>query len=550
MIARLRTQWGLPIWSFGLAIALLLIGAAVLVITGRMEQRRRAGNAPAGLARLFTWRNAVAGGVAALALWAVAATGVAMRGPSARAAGEGVRLAVLPFENRGSAEDGYFADGIADEIRGKLTGLPGFRVTARTSSDQYRTTTKTLKEIGSELSADYLLTATVRWARTPDGKGQVQVVPELIDARTGEATWQQSFDADVTNVFEVQSAIASKVAVALGVALGKSDEQQLAERPTENVAAYDIYLKGKALSGADPVTLKQRAGFMEQAVALDPKFAAAWSDLAVTLSNLYTNGTPDPMVGARAKEAAEQGLALGKNGATGHAAMSRYHLSVRKDVARAEEEMMLALNAAPNDPRMLRAVGVFEETLGRWDDAAAHLERARRLDPRAPLAGLRELYVRTRQYDKAMAVGAEALALDPGDLNNLLGQATMYLAQGDLPAARKVITDAPGALARPALLAYFGIYYDLYWVLTTEQQDLMLRSAALRLLRRPGGVGLGLHADLLLAGRQGAGAGIRRYGARGARVTAARRTGRSSTPCALRAGTGLHGSQGGGDRRG
>ena len=181
---------------------------------------------------------------------------------------------------------------------------PGFRVTARSSSTQYRQTTKPPKQIGSELSVAYLLTATVRWARTPDGKGRVQVVPELINAQTGDATWQQTFDADVTDVFQVQTAIASKVAAALGVALGANDQQQLAQRPTENIAAYDLYLKGLALTANDPNTLKMRAGLMDQAVALDPKFAEAWGNLSSALALLYFNGTPDPVVAARSKAAA------------------------------------------------------------------------------------------------------------------------------------------------------------------------------------------------------------------------------------------------------
>ena len=156
-----------------------------------------------------------------------------------------MRLAVLPFENRGTAEDAYFVDGIADQVRGKLTGLGGFQVTARTSSDQYRASKKPPQEIGKELGVDYLLTSTVAWPSTGAGKGRVQVSPELIDVRTGASKWQQSFDADVTDVFQVQSTIATQVAGALGVALGGKEQQQLAERPTKNLAAYDVYLKGE-----------------------------------------------------------------------------------------------------------------------------------------------------------------------------------------------------------------------------------------------------------------------------------------------------------------
>jgi TolB-like protein/tRNA A-37 threonylcarbamoyl transferase component Bud32 len=473
-VATLRIRMGLPAWFFAIAVLFLAIGGAVLAMTGRMEQRRRAGGTITGLGRLLTWPNAVGGGAGALALWALMATVAATGGARASS---GVRLAVLPFENRGAEADGYLADGIADEIRGKLTNLPGFRVTARTSSDQYRAATKPLKEIGRELEVEYLLTATVRWIHADQGKGRVQVVPELIDARTGEATWQQSYDADVTDVFQVQSAIASKVAVALGVALGKNEEENLALRPTENVAAYDLYLKGKALTSNDPATLRQQAGFYEQAVALDPGFGEAWARLAGALSFLYANGTPDPTVASRAREAAERGLTTIKGGGLGHWGMSNYLLMVEKSPERAQPEMVLALQASPNDPLMLRAATSIEQTLGNWDEALAHLEQARRLDPRSlgTLASLRDTYLRMRRYPEALAVGNDAIAIAPADPNNIESQAMVYLAQGDLATARRLIADAPGSLSRPALLAYMGTYNDLYWVLTDQDQQLMLR---------------------------------------------------------------------------
>ena len=474
-VATLRVRLGLPAWSFALAILLLAIGAAVLVMTGRMEQRRQAGASITGLGRLFTWPSAVGGGVGALALWALLASAVTAGGGGG--GGDGVRLAVLPFENRGAADDGYLAEGIADEIRGKLTNLPGFRVTARTSSDQYRETAKTLKQIGQELDVEYLLTATIRWIRAGEGKGRVQVVPELIDARTGEATWQQSYDADVTDVFQVQSAIASRVAVALGVALGKTEEQNLALRPTENVAAYDLYLKGNALTATDPITLKQQAGFFEQAVALDPEFGEAWARLAMSLSTLYFNGTPDPTVGIRARQAAERGLAAAKGGGLGHLGMYTYLMSVEKSPERAQPEMALALQAAPNDPQVLRSAAAIEQTLGRWDDAVVHLEQARRLDPRSvqTLSSLRDTYTRMRRYPEALDVGNDALAIAPADPNNIQQQVMVHLARGELAAAQGLIASAPGSLARPALLAYMGTYNDLFWVLTDDDQQLMLR---------------------------------------------------------------------------
>ncbi|MCG6986731.1 MAG: protein kinase [Gemmatimonadetes bacterium] len=471
----LSRSWGLPTWSLGLAVFLVAIGAGVLTVTGRVERRRRRGWRATGLWRLFTRTNAAIGGVMALALWAAVATMVAVQVP-AWVRGE-TRLAVLPFELRGETHDPYLADGIADEVRGKLAALPGFSVTARTSSDQYRETTKSVQQIARELGVDYLLSATVRTAQDAAGGRRVEVVPELVAARAGDVTWQQTFDANLTDVFTVQSQIAGRVAEALGVALGGDERRKLAERPTSNLAAWDLYLRGEALTSNDPATLKQAAGYFDQAAGLDSTFAEAWAHLASSLSNLYYNGTPDPEVARRARAAAERALALHPNGAAAHAAMARYLLAVEKDPMGAEDQMTLALEASPNDPKVLTAAASLEETLGRWDEALTHLQRARRLDPRSvrTLANLRSLLVSMRRYREALEVGNDALALSPSDPNNIEGQAMIFLAQGDLAGARKVIENAPGSLGEPALIAYLATYNDLFWVLDDAQQRMLVQ---------------------------------------------------------------------------
>ncbi|HEX6644332.1 MAG TPA: protein kinase, partial [Gemmatimonadales bacterium] len=284
---------GLPSWAMLLAVALLGVGAGVMWMTTRMEHRRRGGADVAGLGGLFTWRNTAAGGFMALGLWTVLATGFMLRGP-ADAGDDGVmRLAVLPFENRGNESDDYFVDGVTDEVRGKLTRLPNVQVIARSSSDQYRGTSKTQSEIAAELGVDYLLTGTVTWVRGTGGADRVQVAPELVNARTGVARWKQRFDNELTDVLKMQASIASEVAGALGVALAGEDEAQLAASPTENLAAYDLYLKGRAIISRDPVTQRQAAAFYEQAVALDDRFAEGWAALAEAQSIVYANGARD-----------------------------------------------------------------------------------------------------------------------------------------------------------------------------------------------------------------------------------------------------------------
>ena len=176
--------------------------------------------------------------------------------------------------------------------------------TSRSSPAAARTSTGTRRkppqDIARELGADYLLTATVQWEKLPDGTSRVRVSPELVDVTPGHAPrtkWQQPFDAAITDVFQVQADIAGQVASALNVALGAGQKQTLTERPTENLAAYDAFLKGEATQGiviADPPSLRSAITYYERAVALDSTFALAWAQLGRAHATYYYNVTPNP----------------------------------------------------------------------------------------------------------------------------------------------------------------------------------------------------------------------------------------------------------------
>ncbi|HEY9507933.1 MAG TPA: serine/threonine-protein kinase, partial [Gemmatimonadales bacterium] len=251
------------------------------------------------------------------------------------------RLAVLPFENLGGPGDEYFADGVTDEVRGKLTSLPGLRVIARSSSAQYKKSTKSPQEIGRELGVDWLLTGTVRWEKGAGGN-HVRVSPELIQVATGSTTWQQPFDAALIDVFQVQADMAGQVAQALDLALGSSQRAVLAERPTSNAAAYDAFLKGEAESQsvgtADLPHLRAAIALYERAVALDSGFAQAWTQLSRAHSLIYGNGSPSAEGKRRALEAAQRALRLSPNHYQGYLALGDYYSSVLLDYPRALRE--------------------------------------------------------------------------------------------------------------------------------------------------------------------------------------------------------------------
>jgi serine/threonine protein kinase/tetratricopeptide (TPR) repeat protein len=390
------------------------------------------------------------------------------------------RLAVLPFENLGAPDQDYFADGVTDEVRGKLAALPGLQVTARSSSKQYKKSTKSPQEIGRDLGVDYLLTGTVRWEKS-DGSNHVRVSPELVQVSTGSTRWQEPFDAALTDVFQVQADVAAQVAQALGVALGATQKTVLAARPTENSVAYDAYLKGEAASqnmgSGDPVPLRSAIAFYEQAVALDSGFADAWAELSRANALVYQNGTPDPAVARRAREGAERAIRLAPRRSIGQLALGDYHAYVTADYDQARRAYEAGLQLAPNEADLLSAGALVEELSGKWEEAVRHFTRAQALDPRS-LATLRRLsytLLRMRRYPEALAVCNRGLSLAPDNIAFIQNKAMVAVAQGDLEGARRVVSEARSAVDPTVLASYFGNYYDLYWVLPPDLQALLLR---------------------------------------------------------------------------
>jgi TolB-like protein len=399
-------------------------------------------------------------------------------GPQAGAGGP-KRLAVLPFENLGRPEDGYFADGVTDEVRGKLTALPGLEVIARASSVQYKETTKSPRQIGQELGVDYLLTGTVRWDKDAGGPSRVRVSPELVQVSTASTRWQAPFEAPLTDVFGVQADVASQVAKALGVALGAGERELLAERPTENLAAYDAFLKGEAETGGyslDLAAFRRAIDYYERAVALDSTFALAWARLSRALSWTYW-AAPTAAGEAAARRAAERARSLAPKLAEAYYALAYYHWAVHRDLTRAQEQAKRAWQLAPKDARFLALVAGNELSLGQTQEALQHLQQAQLLDPRSVETVTATVWalVGLRRYPEALEAANRGLAFAPADLGLINSAVEAHLAQGDLSGARAVLRAVPREVDPATLVAYIATWGDFYWVLDDAQQRLLLR---------------------------------------------------------------------------
>jgi eukaryotic-like serine/threonine-protein kinase len=395
----------------------------------------------------------------------------------------GLRVAVLPFENLGPAEDNYFADGVADEVRTKLAAVHGLQVVGRASSTPYSRTSKMPVQIATELQATYLLTGTVRWVKSADAS-RVHVTPELVEVSGSSPPslrWQQPFDAALTDVFQVQSDIASKVAQALGVALGAGDAKWISEKPTKNLAAYDAFLKGEEASNGmtitDPPSLQKALALYEQAVTLDAAFAQAWARVSLAAATLYGNSTSTPEVGERARMAAEKSLELAPDRPEGYWAFGCYQRLVLHDRNRAMEQYAKGQRLAPTNVNLLASIAVVEQSMGLWDAALEHARQAARIDPRSVTTKrlFGDILARLHRYREAREAFADALSVAPSNLGVIQSIAMTHLAEGDLAAARKVLAEPPPGVEPEAFVAFNALDQDLVWVLNEPQRQLLLR---------------------------------------------------------------------------
>ena len=428
------------------------------------------GAAPPGDRRSLFANRAMLATLAVAAIAIVAGVLVLRsRAPSRAPAGDSA-LAVLPFENDGDTSNAYFADGITDEIRGKLTALSSLRVIARASSNQYRRSDKSQQQIGHELGARYLLTGVVRWETNPTHTRRVRVTPELVQLSQESAPrtiWQQTYDTTLADVFQVQSSVASEVAANLGVVLNAPAQAQLAQKPTENLAAYEAYLRSTAFDGTDIPTIRRALANAELAVSLDSNFAAAWARVGRLHATLYSNGTQRPEEAEAANVASQRAVELDSGAYQSYVSRAIYWDIVESKDDQALAALHKAMSLAPTSFEVLRTLGQVEATVGRWDDGLAHIRQAALLDPRSPPTAdrLSRVLLWLRRYSEARAASERGLVASADNLALIEGRALSHAGEGNLVAARASLHEVSPNLDRSALMAYVTNYWDAYWML-------------------------------------------------------------------------------------
>ena len=405
--------------------------------------------------------------IAAVVVIALAIAGVLWRKDTASASVR--RIAVLPFENEGAASDEYFADGMTDEVRSRLASINGIQVTARASSSQYKKTAKTPKDIGKELSVQYLLTGTVRWSKE-NGVNRVRVTPELIEVANQSSKWTQAYDTVLSNVFDVQSTIASRVAQALNVALAPPEAARIAQRPTTSLDAYDEFLKGEQITQSfgtsDGIVLARGLEHYAKAAALDSNFLQAWVAVARAAS-VQAGTAPTKELVEQARVAAEKAVALAPDRSEARLAMGVYLRDVKLDYDGARQQYDEGLKRDPNNVELLAGLSGIERILGKFDEQLAHAKQAAALDPRS-INTARRLAAANhdlRHYPDELVAWDRALALAPTNLSIIQGKAFAFLSMGLLDSVHTLVEQKLKMVDTTALLVRFSIYQETMWAL-------------------------------------------------------------------------------------
>ena len=368
-------------------------------------------------------------------------------------------IAVLPFANLSNeAQNEYFSDGLAEEIRNQLARVHGLRVAARSSSFAFKGRHEDVREIGRRLNVASVLEGGVR-----KHAGTVRIDVQLVNAVDGYQVWSETFERRLDDIFKLQSEVACAVIAAVRPRAAAAERPRL-EPATQNFDAYNLYLLGRHhFHKRTEAALRRAIEYFRQAIARDPGYALAYSGLAdaYTLASTgYYGDIPAEESIANALPAAQRALELAPMLAEAHASLGLIRHNQR-DYASAEQALERAIELNPNYTMAHVWRGLVLTSRGRYREAAAHMRDAFRLDPLSPIINANVGFDALRFGDEVEAEArfAAAMEIDPAFPVPYSGMARLHAARGSLAEALRwsdlAIERAPARafyLARRALI--------------------------------------------------------------------------------------------------
>jgi len=351
-------------------------------------------------------------------------------------------VAVLPFENLSPDPDNaYFAEGIHEEILARLATIHDLKVISRNSTQQYQLKPRNLRDIAKQLGVSNILEGSVR--READ---QVRVNVQLLSAETNSYIWVDTYNRKLNDVAAVESEIARGVAESLQVKLTAREAKALATKPTNNLEAYDAYLRGLAFDARTAYSnaaQRKATNAYQRAVQLDPEFALAWARLSRADAALYfIRADQTPARRDAARRALENAQELDPNLPETQLALGYYQYWVLRDYGLAKDTFRHLRETLPGSSDILYALGLVTRRQGKWDESIAYLEQCLTLDPRNAevLSNTAWTYAMLRKFPAALKLYDRALEITPKDLDLVTAKAGIYQAEGNLKEAATLLT--------------------------------------------------------------------------------------------------------------
>ena len=351
-------------------------------------------------------------------------------------------VAVLPFENLSPDPDnGYFAEAIHEEILARLAAVHDLKVIARNSTQQYQRKPRNLHEIAKQLGVSNILEGSVR--READ---QLRVNVQLISAQTNSYIWVDTYNRKVTDVAAVEGEIARGIAESLQVKLSAREARALAVKRTNNLEAYDAYLRGLAFdahSAYSNAAQRKAIDAYERAVQLDPAFALAWARLSRADAALYfIRADQTPARRDAARRALENAQELDSSLPEAQLALGYYQYWVLRDYGLAKDTFAHLREMLPGSSDVLYALGLVTRRQGRWDESIAYFEQCLTLDPRNAevLGNAGWTYAMLRRFPDALRFYDRALEIAPNDLDLVAAKAGIYQVNSNLKEAAALLT--------------------------------------------------------------------------------------------------------------
>jgi serine/threonine protein kinase len=374
-------------------------------------------------------------------------------------------IAVLPFENiSANKDDAYFADGVQDEILNNLAKIAQLKVISRTSVMQYRADSKRdLRQIANALGVANVLEGTVR----RDGN-HVRVSTELVDARNDNTIWADSYDRDLTDIFAIQSEVAQTIATKLTATLSPQEKQSIEAKLTENLEAYDLYLRAKELidyADLNPLLtgyekpLRDAINLLDQAVQLDPKFTLAYCAEAYVHDGLYRAYDPTPNRRSLGDTAVNNALRLQPDLPEVHYAYAHHLYVSYRDYERARVQLAMARRGMPNNTAAMVLAAFMDRRQGDFEKAIQELKAAIILDPRNPMTELPNSLSMARQFSAAAEAYDRAIDLAPDYpiLKLIKAYWVTFLKTGDDTALRSALAALSVSMAEDRDVVTWGL---------------------------------------------------------------------------------------------